>query len=154
MRQRTKNQLASGGTVGGVLEFICQASEACSGEEIQYQLLLFDTVSSLAVLSSHPFPITALSLSLSLSLRSLTIPGVQCSSSWGCLSSGQIWTPQIIHQYSTHLHHIIIITSYLQNNKIKKTTKTTTTKHKTKQTKPAIIRSLKLYSITHFRYFG
>ena len=40
MRLRTKNQLASGGTVRGVLNFILEASEACSGKEIQYQLLL------------------------------------------------------------------------------------------------------------------
>ncbi len=40
MRQRTKNQPASSGTVVGVLDFILEASEACSGEETQYQLLL------------------------------------------------------------------------------------------------------------------
>ncbi len=61
MRLRTKNQLASGGTVGGVsnfileaseacTNFILEASEACSGEEIQYQLLFFDRVGPLAVL--------------------------------------------------------------------------------------------------------
>ncbi len=50
MRSRTKNQLASGGTVGGVSNFILEASEACSGEEIQYQLLFFDRVGPLAVL--------------------------------------------------------------------------------------------------------
>ena len=34
MRLRTKNQLTSSGIVGGVLEFIPEASEACSGKEI------------------------------------------------------------------------------------------------------------------------
>ncbi len=50
MRPRTKNQLASGGTVGGVLDFKLEASEACSAEETQYQLLFLDIVSPLAVL--------------------------------------------------------------------------------------------------------
>ncbi len=40
MRQRTKNQSASSGTVVGVLDSMLEASEAYSGEETQYQLVV------------------------------------------------------------------------------------------------------------------
>ncbi len=50
MRPRTENQFTSDGTLGGVLNFILEASEACSGGEIRYQLLFFFIVSPLAVL--------------------------------------------------------------------------------------------------------